>query len=389
MIDDASDEVFWSAVRRAYPPQGNLLNLNNAGVSPAPLTVQERVIENYRCANRHPDVNMWETLDSSRMRTKAKLAALVDCDVAEIALNRNSSEGLCTAIFGMELRSGDEVLVSEWDYASMRNSWEQRAQREGVRVVQVPFGVMDTDDAIANAYADAITPRTRAMHITHMLHFTGRIMPVERLCALARQHDIQTVVDAAQSFAQVPFSFRELDCDFLAVSLHKWLCAPIGTGMLLVRASRIGTTWPLFGSFDEQPIGIAKFEHWNLGTYCSFIENAIETAVDFHNDIGTHRIHARLRELSRHWIECATDIPGFRLHTPIDTPNLAAVTLFSIDGMDAVTIEERLRSEHAIRVRSRRQGALAGVRVSPHIYTAKSELESFVAALRSVASDHA
>jgi selenocysteine lyase/cysteine desulfurase len=382
--DARNDEAFWLDVRRAFPSQDELLNLNNAAVSPAPLVVQDAVIANYRYANQHPDVNMWERLDSTRTRTKTKLAALADCDAEEIALNRNSSEGLCTAIFGIPLQVGDEVLIADWDYASMRRAWQQRAQREGVRVVNVAFDPLASDDEVVAAYREAITPRTRVLHLTHMLHYTGRVLPAERLCALARHAGILTVVDGAQSFGQIPVSFRRLDCDYFVTSLHKWLCGPIGSGMLIVRASCIDATWPLLAPFDDDPIGIAKFEHWNLGTYCSHVENAIDGAIDFHVSIGIERIHARLRELSRYWVAQASEISGFRLHTPLDSPNLSAVTLFSIDGMDVETIEKRLRDEHAIRVRFRRQAGLAGVRVSPHLYTLKSELDRFVAALRTI-----
>jgi selenocysteine lyase/cysteine desulfurase len=380
----ASVEPDWDKVRKSYPTQCPLLNLNNAGVGPSPLVVQEAVIEAYRFANGEPDVNMWQGLDYSRAETKTKLAALVDCDAPEIALNRNSTEGLCTAIFGIELEPADEVVLSEWDYPSTRHAWLRRMKREGIVVRPVDFGLLDDDEAVIAAYANAVTSRTKVMHLTHMLHWTGRVLPIERLCALARQCGVQTIVDAAQSFAQIPFSFRKIGCDFLATSLHKWLGAPFGTGMLIVNASRIHDTWPLLAPFESDPQGIEKFDHWNLGTYCSPLESAIAPAVDFHNSIGTARVHARLRELSLHWITQASDIHGFKMHTPLDSSNLGAVTLFSINGVSADAIQQRLRDDHGISVRLRQQGTLTGVRVSPHLYTRKSELDRFVEALRQV-----
>ena len=375
----------WAKVRDAYPPQQPYMNLNNAAVSPAPLVVQDAVAKAYRFANREPDVNMWDGLDAALPGIKKKLAALADCDVEEIAINRNSTEGLCTAISGIDLNAGDEVLLGEWDYASMRKAWNHRRLREGVVVRDIRYDLMDNDDAVVDAYARAITPRTKVLHLTHMIHWTGRVLPVQRLCAMARQHGILTVVDAAQTFAQMPLSFRKLDCDYLATSLHKWLCAPLGTGMLIVKASRIDSTWPLLGPFDPEPLRIEKFDHWNLGTYCSPLETAIEPAIDFHNRLTTERKHARLRELSRYWVQRAADIEGFRIHTPMESPDLGAVTLFSIAGVEPERIEERLKSEYKIRVRVRRQSSLAGVRVSPHVYTLEHELDAFVAALRRIA----
>lgn len=371
----------WAAVRAAYAPSSPMMNLNNAGVSPQPLVVQNAFIDAYRFANGEPDVNMWETLDGTRDRTKAKLARMVDCAVEEIALNRNSTEGLCTAIHGIDLKAGDEVLLSPWDYDSMRQAWLQRGRRHGVVVREVNFDALASDDAIVEAYRRAINKRTRVMHLTHMLHSTGRVLPVTRLCELARKHQLQTIVDAAQSFAHIPLSFREFGCDYLAASLHKWLCAPFGTGVLIVRKERIEDLWPLVAPLSGDAKGIAKIDGWNLGTYSSPAEHTIETAIDFHNELGTATVHARLRELSRHWIDKARSVPGFTLHTPLDETTLGAVTLFSITGRSSEELEAALRERHRIRVRFRRVNGLTGLRVSPHIYTSTDDLDKFVSAL--------
>ncbi len=380
-----SGEAEWVRIKQAYPECKPHLNLNNAALSPQPRVVEETVFKAYRFADHEPDVNMWDGLDNARAETKRRLATMADCDPSELGLNRNSTEGLCTFIFGIDLKPGDEVLLAEWDYPSMRHAWEQRRRRNGIVIKWVHFDLMDADEAIIDAYRKAITPRTKVMHLTHLLHYTGRVLPVQQLCAIANAHGIQTIVDAAQSFAQMPISFRQMDCDYLAVSLHKWLCAPFGTGMIIVKASRLDSLWPLIAPFDDDPKGIERFEHWSLGTYSSPSEFAIQSAIDFHNSIGTAKIHARLQELSRYWVQAASDIEGFKMHTPMDTPNLNAVTAFSIAGLSVETIEKRLSAEHNIQVKLRRQHSLACVRVSPQIYILKSELDRFVGALRQVA----
>jgi selenocysteine lyase/cysteine desulfurase len=380
-----SGEAEWVRIKQAYPACKPRLNLNNAALSPQPRVVEKAVFNAHRFADHEPDVNMWDNLDNARVETKRRLAVMADCDPSELGLNRNSTEGLCTFIFGIDLKAGDEVLLAEWDYPSMRHAWEQRRRRDGVAIRWVRYDLMDEDEAIIEAYRKAITPRTKVMHLTHLLHYTGRVLPVQRLCAIAKAHGIQTIVDAAQSFAQMPISFRKMDCDYLAVSLHKWLCAPFGTGMIIVRSSRLDTLWPLIAPFDDDPKGIERLEHWSLGTYSSPAEFAIRTAIDFHNSIGTGRIQARLQELSRYWVEAASDIKGFKMHTPMDTPNLNAVTAFTIDGLSVEAIEKRLAMEHNIQVKLRRQHSLACVRVSPQVYILKSDLDRFVAALREVA----
>lgn len=378
-------EADWSKVRDAYVPQHPLNNLNNAACSPPPLIVQEAMIMAYRFANENPDVNMWDKLDNGLEGTKAKLALLADCDPAEIALNRNSTEGLCVAIFGLPMKAGDAVLLSDWDFPSMRQAWEQRRARDGIAIVPVAFDLMADDDAIVEAYSRAITPKTRAIQLTHMIHWTGRVLPVARICAIARARGIMTVVDGAQSFGHIPLSFRQLGCDYFVTSLHKWMCAPFGNGMLIMRSERIDGTWPLLAPFDPPPLRIDKFDHFNLGTYNSAAQTGIEPAIDFHEAVGGERKFRRLQSLTRYWVERASDIPGFRLHVPVDHPSLGAVSLFSIDGLQPERIERRLQAEFAIRVRMRRSGALEGVRVSPHIYTLKADLDRLVDSLRRIA----
>jgi len=386
-VGSATDqEALWRRVRAAYSFSPQLLNLNNAGVSPQPRVVQDGLIRAYRFANELPDVNMWEVLDATRLRTKQKLARLADCAAEEIALNRNATEGLCTVIYGLSLSPGDEVVISDWDYQSLRHAWQQRATREGIVLRSVDFPVNADDDTIIAAYRRAITPRTKVLYLTHVVHYTGAVTPVAQLCEVARAVGIQTIVDAAQSFAQYPVSFRSIGCDYLAVSLHKWLCAPFGTGMLIVRKSRIEPLWPLLAPFDDPARGIARLDGSALGTYSSPAEHAIEAAIDFHNEIGSELIHRRLHELSRYWIEAARDIPGFELQTPLSDASPTAVVTFSIKQLRADDLEAALRSRHAIHVLARHRGSFSGVRVSPHIYTEKAELDRFVRALHAVAA---
>jgi selenocysteine lyase/cysteine desulfurase len=278
------------------------------------------------------------------------------------------------------------VLISPWDYPSVRAGWFQRQEREGIEPVNCRFGLLDDDEAIIAAYSRAITPRTRVMQLTHMYHWNGRLLPVERLCALARAHGIVTVVDGAQSFAQMPIRFRQLDCDIFVTSLHKWLGAPVGNGMLVVREGLIDTTWPLLAPFDPPPLRIDKFDRWNLGTYNSAIQAGIAPAIRLHRRIGVERVQQRLGELTRYWIDLAGDIRGFRLHTPLDAGPLGAVALFSIDGVDSRQLERVLREQYRVHVKYRRVEDVEGLRVSPHIYMRKDELDVFVDALKGAVS---
>jgi selenocysteine lyase/cysteine desulfurase len=388
---DAIDAVFaggdidWDAVRGLYPAQKPFTNLDNGCIGPPIRAVQEKLVDAYRFANENPCYNMFEVLEVTYPDIKARLAAIADCHPDELALNRCTTVGMCTAILGMPLKAGDEVLLSHWDYPSMINAWKQRAARDGVVLRFVEFGLMDDDDTILAAYTRAVTPRTRAMHMTHLIHWSGRVLPMEEICAFARPRGIRTVIDAAQSFAHIPMSIREIGCDYLATSFHKWLSGPIGTGMLYVRAERIEETWPLFPIWEELP-GADKFGMSNLGTFNSAAPYALADAIDFHNRIGLDRKQARLQYLSRYWVERARSIRGFRIHTPMEHPKLGGLTAFSIEGVPVEVIEKRLRDEFAIQTRKRTPDGFRGIRVSPQLYNSTAELDALVDAIGAVAS---
>ena len=378
-------ELDWTAIRALYPRQEPYINLDNGCISPARLAVQQKFFEAFRFANENPCFNLFEKLDAAEVTTKLKLSQLVDCDPGEVSLNRCTTEGLCIAIFGMPLAAGDEVILSHWDYPSMINAWQQRAKREGLVLRFASFGLMDSDQAIVDAYAELVTPRTRAIHFTHMIHWTGRTLPAVEICRLAQTHNIRTVVDAAQSVAHIPLSFRQMGCDYLATSFHKWLSGPVGTGMLVIKADRIAETWPLFGEFETLP-GADKFGLSNLGTYNSAAPYVLGDCIDFHNMIGSQRKLARLQELSRYWVDRAREIEGFQIHTPMDSPELGGVASFSLAGIPVEIVERRLRDEFKIQTRKRVPEGLRAIRVSPQLYSTKSELDELVLAIRKIAA---
>lgn len=382
--DRAPQDINWEEVRARYVTQYPLLNLNNAAVSPPTLAVQAAVREAIDAIARNPDYAMWSGLDLKLPDTKAALARLIDAAPDEIALNRNATEGLSLVIFGIPLRMGDEVLIAPWDYPAAIGGWRQRARRDGIVTVECTFDLMADDDTIVAAYEAAITPRTRVMHLTHMVHWNGKRLPVERLCAIARARGILTVVDGAQSFAQMPVSFRAMACDYFVTSLHKWLGAPVGNGMVVMRADLIAETWSHLAPFETTPYAIGKFDHWNLGTYNSALQAAIPVAIEQYDMIGPHLMRRRLSELTDYWVARARRIPGFLLFSQTTGGRAGAVGLFAIEGRDARAIEEALRSEHAIHVKYRKVGEIEGLRVSPHIYTRFSELDRFVDALDAV-----
>lgn len=377
----AQDESFWRQVRLAYSVSSSIVNLNNGGVSPQPIAVQEAVERYNRMSNELPTYYMWRILDDGREPLRARLAALAGCSPEEIAVNRNASEALETVIFGLRLKAGDEVVLTRQDYPNMINAWKQRALRDGIVLKWLSFDFpIEDEQQIVDAFVSAFTPRTRLVHITHVINWNGQVLPVREIARQARQRGIEVLVDGAHSFAQLNFTIPELECDYFGTSLHKWLCAPFGSGMLYVRQEKIARLYPLFGAVEPESADIRKFE--SLGTRSFAIEQAIAQAIDFHLMIGAERKLERLLYLRRYWVEQAEKIPGFRLHSP-SGPNLScSLALFSLAGEDNQELSGWLFRERQLHTVAINWENINGIRVTPNVYTLTEDLGRLVEALR-------
>lgn len=379
----AEDEDFWGWVRESYTVSPNVINLNNGGVSPQPKVVQDAHIRYYQYCNEAPSYYMWRILDAGREGLREKLAETCGVDADEIAINRNSTEGLNTIIFGLNLKAGDEVVLSKYDYPNMMNAWKQREKRDGIKLnwIEVPQPIED-DKAIVKLYEDAITPRTKIVHITHMINWTGNIVPVKAIADMAHAKGCEVIVDAAHSFAQVDFKFRDTGADYLATSLHKWMCAPFGSGVLYIKKEKIKNIWALLSATEPDGGDIRKFEI--LGTRSFASEMAIGAAVDFHNVIGIKRKEARLRYLKNYWYEKVKDLPKVKQYTSLKPQYSCALANVGFEGWKAEQIDAKLWEKYKIHVVAIVYEKLNGIRVTPSVYTSTRDLDLLVKGLTEI-----
>jgi selenocysteine lyase/cysteine desulfurase len=384
----AADEDYWANIQQAYTVNPSIINLNNGGVSPAPAVVQ-RALDRYNAlCNEGPSYFMWRILDMGREPLREKLAGLAGCLPDEIAINRNATEALNTIIYGINLQRGDEVIGSIFDYPNMMHAYEQRALRDGIIYKQLSFNFpLENDEEIVKAYADAITPKTKLIHVTHMINWVGQLMPVRKICDMAHAKGIEVVVDGAHSFGLMDFKIPDLHCDYFGTSLHKFLSAPIGSGMMWIRKDHIGKTWPLTCADKPQSPDIRKFEQ--LGTRSFAIEQAIGEAVNFHNGIGPKRKEDRIRYLKNYWAEKAKAIPKVKIHTSLKDQYSCAICGVSVDGMTPGELDGALWNNYKIHVVGIVWQNLSCVRVTPHVYTTTADLDKFVRALTEIAGKKA
>ena len=379
----ASDERFWKEVRQMYTVSPNIINLNNGGVSPQPLVVQEAVERYNKLSNEAPSYYMWRILDQGREPLRAKLAALAGVSEEEIAIQRNSSEALETVIFGLDLRKGDEVVLTRQDYPNMINAWKQRALRDGLVLKWVNLELPSEDEAyLVDAYLQAFTDRTRVVHITHMINWCGQVIPVKKIAQKARGRGIEVLVDGAHTFAHMDFSISDLDCDYFGTSLHKWLCAPFGSGMLFVKNEKIKPLYPLFAAPDPISGDIRKFEH--LGTRSFAIEQAIGQACDFHMMIGIERKQARLQYLKNAWASEALKWDGVSIGTSLHPDFGCAIGLLRINGIKPGEVAQTLFRKFRIHTVAIEWENISGVRITPNVYTVQYDIDRLLSGIKYV-----
>lgn len=384
----AQNEDYWSVIQRGYSVDSQIMNLNNGGVSPAPIVVQQAVERFNQMTNEGPSYFMWQILDQGREPLRQKLARLAGASPEEIAIDRNATEALNTIIYGLPLKAGDEVVGCKFDYPNMMNAYRQRAERDGIVYKQITFEFpLEDVSAIVKAYEQAITPRTRLIHVTHIVNWVGQIMPVREIADMAHAHGIEVIVDGAHSFGLLDFKIPDLHCDYFGTSLHKFLSAPIGSGMMWVKRDKIEKLWPLTCYGNPHSPDIRKFEA--LGTRSFPIEQGIGEAINFHEAIGSRRKQERIFYLKNYWATRVSKMPGVKLHTSLDPRFSCAISGVSIEGVTPNQLTTALFDRYKIHTVGIDYENLHCIRVTPHVYTRIADLDKFVNSISEIASKKA
>lgn len=379
----AADESYWFEVQQAFTVDRTLINLNNGGVSPSPAGVQAAMERYLDYSNTAPTYAMWQVLEPQREGVRERLARAFGCDAEEIALTRNASESLQICQLGFDLEPGDEVLTTTQDYPRMINTFLQREQRDGIVLKRFSIPVpAEEPGEVVRLFEQNITPRTRMILICHMINLTGQILPVREVARMARAKGIPVVVDGAHTFAHFPFSQEDLDCDYYGTSLHKWLFAPHGTGLLYVRKSKIRELWPLMAPPEDLLGDIRKFEE--IGTHPAANYLAIGEALTFHEGIGPARKAARMRYLRDYWARQLLEHDRVRLHTSLKPGLSCGIATVQIEGIATADLNDHLWNRHRMITVAIEHDEFQGLRVSPSVYTTLEELDRFCDVIRKV-----
>lgn len=379
----ARDEEFWYHIQKSFNQSPLFINLENGYMSPQPVEVMQAQLANIQLINERTSFYMRRQARDEVLGTNHQIAALAGCSTEEIIITRNTTEALDTVIAGIDFEAGDEAIMCDLDYSSMLQAFDQQSRRLGLvtKYIELPLHP-ESDDQIVSIYEKAITPKTKIILVTHLNNITGMILPVRKICDMAHKHGVEVICDGAHSFAHLDYKIPDLHCDYFGASLHKWLCTPMGAGVLYIKKEKIPNVWPLFGDTNFPEDDIRKFGH--IGIHPVSTNLTVSNAIRFHNMVGAQRKEARLKYLKSYWTEQVKDLAGLHIHTPWDEDRASALVLISVDGYSPDELVNHLYDEFRIFTVARKNPVVNGVRITPHLYTRIEELDALVLALNAI-----
>ncbi len=380
----ADNEDFWQGIRGGFKLKPDYINLENGYYNFLPESTLESFISHVREVNYQGSYYMRTVQFDNKKRIAAKLAAVAGCSPEELVITRNTTESLDMIIGGFHWQAGDEAVMAEQDYGSMLEMFKLVAKKHGVvnKIVSVPNHPA-SDDEIVTLYANAITPKTKLLMVSHMINITGHILPVQKICDMAHSKGVDVMVDGAHAFAQFRFAINDLHCDYYGASLHKWLSTPLGAGILYVKKGKAEKIWPLLAEGDKDDNDITRLNH--IGTHPVHTDLAIEDALDYYAKLGAEKKEARLRFLQKYWTDKVRNIPNVVVNTPVDPVRSCGIANVGIKGMKPALLAETLLKKYKIYTVAIDGANVHGCRITPNLYIMPKDLDVLVNALTELA----
>jgi isopenicillin-N epimerase len=376
------DESYWKEVRRRFVLPADLGYMNAANLCPASLPTIEALERDERALDADPSGPDRTRLGQARETARSAVATMLGVTPEEIVLTRNTSEANNLVSSGLQLGSGDEVVVFADNHPSANAAWKSKAERFGFQVVTVPVvSPHPGADAYVEAFSRALTPRTRVLAITQVTNSVGDLLPAREICAMARARGVLTLVDGAQTFGVLDVDLRELGADFYSGSLHKWPCGPKETGVLFLAGETHDRVWPSIVSLYPGAVGASrKLE--GMGQRDEAALAALGSAVDFQTRIGRSAIETRVRALTQALISGLRAIDGVTVWTSTDPARSLGVVTAKPAALDVRAVASSLREKDRIVVAARGGQDRPGLRFSPHLYNTMDEIERSIGAVK-------
>lgn len=385
-LPDAANESYWQMVKRQYPLEDRLIYLNAANVCPASRLVLDRHLEYLRDFHSNPSFQNRDKYEAMRESLRAKVARMLRVSPDEIAVTRNTSEGSNIIVKGVDLKPGDEVLITDHNHPSNNDSWHVRARRDGFVVKSLPVQIpAPSAEKLVADFERAITARTRVIAITHVTSTTGIRYPAREIAGLARKRDIFVHLDGAQTFGALDVDLSDIGCDSYSASAHKWLMGPLENGILWVRSDRIPQIWPsiVTAGWSDHLKGARKFEVFGQRDDPRVV--ALEASVDFINLIGMPAVEARVQALATRAKIHLQEIASVELKTNLEPELSGGVVKFRLKNVPTRRAYDQLWEKHRLAIAMTPSGDSEGLRFSAQVYNSMDEVDRAVAAVKEIA----
>jgi isopenicillin-N epimerase len=391
--ESAHDEPLgWEGLARHYDLDGGIVNFENAYYGVMARPVLEDYKRNIDYLNRHNSWYLRRTFDREGGEAiRALVAQHAGVQPGEIAMTRGATEALQNLIANYRLlKPGDTVMYGNLDYGSMQYAMEDLAQRQGATVAVVTIPEPASRQGVIDAYEQALQrrPRTRLLLLTHISHRTGLVTPVAEIVRMAKRRNVDVIVDIAQSWGQLDFKIPDLGADFVGANLHKWIGAPLGTGFLYIAQARLQDIGVQLGN-REHPASDIRARVLS-GTFDAAAFMTIPAALRFHGQVSLAARSAGLRGLRDYWVQRVRPLAAVEILTPDDADSTGAVTSLRLRGRtslaDNAALSTQLVNDYKL-LTVPRDGPAGGscIRITPSYYTTTAQLDTLVAAIRTIA----
>ena len=381
-----SEENFWKSIRKDYLLKKDYVNLENGYYCFIPQPTLNKYLEHVKRINFEGSYYMRNQLDLDKRKTAERLSNLVNCDKDELAITRNTTESLDLIISGFPWKKNDEAIFAMQDYGSMQEMFKLTAKRRGIvnKIISVPNHPKN-DEEIVSLYEKQITKKTKLIMVSHMINITGQILPVKKICEMAHSYNIDVLVDGAHCVGHIDVDIKDLNCDYYGSSLHKWLSAPLGTGLLFVKKEKISKIEPILAGHVHQRDNIMRLNH--IGTHPVHSDLAINDAIDYLESIGIERKQNRLRYIQRYWSDKLRFKNNIIINTPTEIQRSCGIANIGVKNKTPDELSKILFNEYSIFTVAIDYASVKGCRITPNIYTNEEELDYFVESIIKIASN--
>ncbi|NNK86691.1 MAG: aminotransferase class V-fold PLP-dependent enzyme [Flavobacteriaceae bacterium] len=384
-------EDYWAMIRKQFPLKEGQTYFNNGTMGPSPGYVLDKMMYHMMHWNKEAAIVDYKDGSGPELLTgyfpyedlRKKLSAIINCDHRELSLTQNATFGMNFVGMGLDLTTGDELLNTNQEHGGGYAAWQLLAKRKGCIYKQATMPMPANDpQEVFNAIFKEVTPKTRVIAIPHMVSIYGTVMPVKAVCEEARRRGIFTILDGAQCVGHIDVDVKAIGCDAYYSSLHKWMLAPAGSGLLYINKDVAGDIWSTIASYQWENQEDHGFRLMQNGTGNPAVLAGYDAAVDFFNTVGKERWIGRIKELGSYLRNGLKDMSHVKIMSSTNEDMAAGITTYSVNGISGPAVQKTMWEKERLQPRSVGEEL---VRHSVHIYNSKAEIDRAIEVIQSLA----